>query len=112
LNVANGGLPGKGLTAEDVTITLMVPAGASVVSATGAGYQGVRQDEQTKASTAVWHLARVAPKDRQTYTITLSKAGTAADNLRGTIRWTKPSVKTGPSDTVNIAPAPLASQTQ
>ena len=55
----------------------------------------------------MWKLARLAPKDYQTFTITLSKAGTAADNLRGNVRWTKPAVKTGPSDQANIAPAPL-----
>ena len=30
------------------------------------------------------------PGDRQTYTLTLSQAGTAKDNVRGTIRWMKP----------------------
>lgn len=112
LNVENIGLRGKGLTAEDLTITLVVPEGTNVVSATGAGYQGVRRDEQAKANVAVWRAPRMAPKDRQTYTITLSRAGTAADNLRGTVSWTKPAVKTGPSDTANIAPAPLLAQTQ
>lgn len=112
LNVENRGLPGKGLTAEDLTITLIVPAGSTVVNATGNGYQGVRRDEQAKANVAVWQLPRMAPKDRQTYTVTLSRAGSAADNLRGTIRWTKPVVKTGPSDTANIAPAPLQPRTQ
>lgn len=112
LNVENIGLRGKGLTAEGLTIALVVPAGSNVVSTTGAGYQGVRLDEQAKANVAVWQLPRLAPKDHQTYTLTLSRAGTAADNVRGTIRWTKPAVKTGPSDNVNIAPAPLAPATQ
>jgi isopenicillin N synthase-like dioxygenase len=40
--------------------------------------------------------------------ITLSKAGTASDNLHGNIRWAKPAPKEGPStDVINIAPAPL-----
>ena len=112
LDVANNGLPGKGLTAEHLTISLVVPAGASVVSTTGAGYQGVRVDDQTKANVAVWQAARIAPKDHQAYTMTLSRAGTASDNVRGTIRWTKPTVKTGPNDEVNIAPAPMATSTQ
>jgi len=100
LDVRNTGLEGKGLTAEDVTVNLAVPAGATVVAATGAGYQGVRRDEQAKADMAVWAVPRMAPGDRQAYTLTLSKAG----NLRGTIRWTKPTVKTGPSDSENILP--------
>jgi hypothetical protein len=49
----------------------------------------------------------MAPKEKQTFSITLSKAGTAADNLRGEVRWTRPAVKTGPNDNAAIAPAPL-----
>jgi len=112
LDVENTGLEGTGLTAEDVTVTLVVPAGATMVTASGAGYQGVRRDEQANADVAVWGVSRVAPGDRQTYTLTLSQAGTAANNLRGTLRWTKPTVSTGPSDSVNIAPAPLGVQSQ
>jgi mono/diheme cytochrome c family protein len=107
LNVSNNGLPGKGLGIEDVTIALIVPEGASVVATTGDGYQGVRMDEKAKRNTAVWTVPRMAPKDKQSFTITLSRAGTAADNLRGSVRWTKPAVKTGPSDEANINPAPL-----
>ena len=112
LDVENTGLEGTGLTAEDVTVTLAVPAGATVVTATGAGYQGVRRDEQTNADVAVWEASRVAPGDPQTYTLTLSEAGTATDNLRGTIRWTRPTVKTGPSDSVQVVPAPLGVESQ
>jgi mono/diheme cytochrome c family protein len=110
LDVENTGVAGTGLTAEDVTVTLAVPAGATVVKATGAGYQGVRRDEQAKADVAVWTVPRIAPKERQTYTLTLSTAGTAANNVRGAIRWMKPAVKTGPSDSENIPPAPLGAQ--
>jgi mono/diheme cytochrome c family protein len=112
LDVENTGVAGTGLTAEDVTVTLAVPTGATVVAATGTGYQGVRRDEQVKADVAVWQVALMAPRDHQTYTLTLSQAGTATNNLRGTIRWTKPAVKTGPSDSENIAPAPLRVQSQ
>ena len=112
VNVENAGLPGKGLAAEDVSIHFVVPAGTKVVRTTGEGYQGVRQDAELKASVAVWQARRLGPKDRQTYTLTLSRAATAADNVRGVIRWTKPTVKTGPSDSANIAPAPVAPATQ
>jgi cytochrome c553 len=102
LDVANNGLQGKGLTAEGVTVQLNIPAGTNVVSATGAGYQGVQ------GNMAVWQIPSLAPKDQQSYTITLSKAGTQQDNLRGAIKWAKPAPKTGPSeDVVNIAAAPL-----
>ena len=111
LSVANNGLKGKGLTAEDLTISLVVPAGSTVVSTTGAGYQGVKEDPDLKAQVAVWRLNRIAAKERQTYTLTLSRAATAADNVRGNVKWTKPTVKTGPTDQANIAPAPVAPQT-
>ena len=112
LDVENTGIAGRGLTAEDVTVMLTVPAAATVVSATGAGYQGVRRDEQAKANVAVWTVSRMAPKDHQTYTLTLSQAGTAKDNVRGTMRWAKPTVKPGPTDAEAIPPAPLGAQSQ
>jgi len=107
LDVENTGVAGKGLTAEDVTVNVVVPAGATVVATTGAGYQGVRRDDQLKGDVAVWTVARMAPKDRQSYTLTLSQAGTTGNNVRGNIRWMKPAVKTGPNDQENIAPAPI-----
>jgi len=107
LNVTNNALPNKGVTAENVTMKLILPAGATVVSATGAGYKGTRMDGN--AMVAEWAVQRVGQKEQQSYTITLSKAGTAQDNLRGEIRWGRPTPKTGPSqDVVNIAPAPTA----
>jgi hypothetical protein len=104
LDVGNTGLVGKGRIAEEVTVNLAVPVGTTVVAATGPGYQGVRRDERAKADMAVWSLPRLAPGDRQTYTLTLSQAATAKDNLRGTIRYMKPKVTT---DSEAIAPAPL-----
>jgi cytochrome c553 len=108
LTVRNDGLPGKGVIAEGLTISLAIPKDTMVVAATGTGYQGVRVDDKTKAEVAVWQLPRSAPKDQERLTITLSKAATAADNLKGSIRWSKPAPTTGPSaDVVNIAAAPL-----
>ena len=49
LDVENTGVEDVGLAAEDLTVTLAVPAGTTVVAATGAGYQGVRRDEQPAA---------------------------------------------------------------
>jgi cytochrome c553 len=108
LTVTNNGLPGKGVTAEGLTVRLTLPADTTVVATTGNGYQGVSTDEKTKANVAVWNLPRSAPKEQEKLSITLSKAATAQSNLRGDIRWTKPAPKTGPSeDVVAIAPAPL-----
>jgi mono/diheme cytochrome c family protein len=107
LNVENAGIVGKGLTAEDLTVTLTLPAGSMVVSAGGAGYQGVRRDAQSGAEMAVWTVARMAPKDKQTYSITLSAPGAGAQRLRGAVRWSKPAIAGG-ADTVNINPPPAS----
>jgi hypothetical protein len=93
LDVENEGVKQKGLTAEDVTISIVVPAGTKVVTATGTGYQGVKKDEKGTADVAVWRVPRMAPTDHQKMTITL--AGTPAANAvpRGTVAWVKPSAK-------------------
>jgi hypothetical protein len=107
LTVENGGLPGKGLSVEDPVVRLIIPTGTEVLAATGPGYQGVKMDEQAKANVASWQVPGMVPHAKNSFTITLSKAGTAADNLRGEVRWTRPAVKTGPNDNAAIAPAPL-----
>ena len=40
-----------------------------------------------------WRVPRMAPGDRQSFTITLAAPATT---LRGTIRWAKPAVKADP----------------
>ncbi|HWX89114.1 MAG TPA: c-type cytochrome [Rhizomicrobium sp.] len=101
LNVVNNGEPGKGLVAQGVTIDLMIPAGVTVTAATGDGYKGF------KANVAEWQVARLAPKDAQAFTVTLSQAPANPADLKGTIRWAKPSPKTGPNmDTVQFAMRP------
>src|SRR5262249_11722001 len=107
LLVENGALPGKGLTVDDPTVRLIIPKDVNVVAATGSGYQGVSMDEKAKANVAVWRVPAMAPRDPQTLSITLPKACAAADNPRGEVTWTKPAVRTGPSDRAAIAPAPL-----
>ena len=81
------------MTAEDVTVAVVVPPDATVVSATGTGYQGVRRDEAAKGNVAVWRVPRMAATDRHTFTITLAGAIKAADPPHGTIRWARPAVK-------------------
>ena len=90
-----------------MTVSLITPRGSQCRQHDGTGYVGVEADQKAKANVAVWKLARLGQREHQTFTITLSKPGTKEDNLRGTVRWTKPAVKTGPSDQANIAPAPL-----
>jgi mono/diheme cytochrome c family protein len=92
LTVANGGMAGKGISAEGLTVQLQIPAGTRVVAATGPGYQG------TKDSMAVWTIPSLAPKEQQNYTITLSNA---ADGIKGNLHWSKPTPS--PEDVINIA---------
>ena len=107
LNIANNGEEGKGLAAEGMTIDLAIPAGITVVSATGDGYKGVHADAQAKADVAEWKVARLKPKDTLALTITLSQAPASPNDLKGTIRWAKPGPKSGPNlDVVNIAMRP------
>ena len=98
VTVRNNGLEGKGVAAEGLTVRLMIPAGVTVVNAGGAT---VKMDGGN--TVAEWQLARSAPKQAQTYNITLSRAATREDGLRGEVRWRSPAPKTGPStDVVNI----------
>jgi len=108
LNVANNGEAGKGLAAQNVTIDLSIPAGITVMSTTGNGYKGVHADAQAKANVAEWQVPRLAPKDTQSFTITLSQPPANPTDLKGTIRWAKPAPKTGPNlDAVNFAIRPV-----
>jgi len=107
LNVANNGETGKGLSAQSVVIDVVVPAGTTVTSATGDGYKGVHMDAKTNANVAEWQVARLAPKDAKSFTVTLSQAPANPADLKGTIRWAKPAPKTGPNlDVVNFAMRP------
>jgi mono/diheme cytochrome c family protein len=108
LNVANEGEPGKGLVAQGVTIDLVIPAGLTVTGATGTGYKGVHMDAQAKANVAEWQVPRLAPKDAQAFTVALSQPPANPADVKGTVRWAKPSPKTGPNlDVVNFAIRPV-----
>ena len=102
VTITNNGMQGRGVIAEGLKVSVNIPAGATVVAATGPGYQGVNQN------VATWNIPRSAPKDQVNLSITLSQPVTQAANLRGTVTWAKPAPKTGRNeDVVNIAPAPL-----
>jgi len=101
--VENVTVPGKALAAEDMTLSLTIPADVKVVSATGAGYQKVQHDDKANADVAVWKIPKLASKAPQTFTITLSKA--PADQLKGSLQWAKPVVKDTPGNVVNIVSA-------
>jgi hypothetical protein len=90
LAVTNVAVPQKGLSAEDVTISLLVPAGTKVVSATGTGYQGVKRDAKENSDVATWRVPKVSPRDQQKYTITLAGTPAAGAVPKGHINWAKP----------------------
>jgi hypothetical protein len=94
VEVVNAGVKGKGITNDDVTVSLALPAGATVVTATGP-YEGVKADAAAKGQAALWRVPRMAAGDRQTFTITLAQP---ADALRGVIRWGTPKVNEEDSD--------------
>ncbi len=108
LTVENAGVAGRGLTAEEISVALTLPAGSSVVNTSGAGYQGVRRDAQSGADVVTWNVARMVARDKQTYTITLSPPAAGAQRLRGVVRWSKPAFGDGTTDSANINPPPAA----
>jgi mono/diheme cytochrome c family protein len=93
LDVENEGLRDKGLTAEDVTISLVLPPGTKAVSATGTGYQGTRRDEKANADVAVWRVPKLVAHEHQNFTITLSGAPAGDAVPRGTVGYAKPTAK-------------------
>ena len=97
LFVKNRGIKGKGLTAGDVTISLVMKTGTSIVKTTGIGYQGVQVDPLIKSDAATWKVPSMDPGDLQTFSVTIAgKGGTATEVFNGSsIRWAKPEVRTG-----------------
>jgi mono/diheme cytochrome c family protein len=111
LQITNQGEVGKGLTAEGVTVDLVIPAELSVTNATGDGYKGVHTDTQAKVSVAEWRTPSLPPKGQQAFTITLSQAPANPADLKGTIRWDKPGPKSGPNlDKMNFAYRPAGAR--
>jgi hypothetical protein len=67
----------------------------------------VHPDPQGKGSVAEWQVPRLAPKQSQTFTISLSQAVSNPADLKGSIRWAKPAPKVGPNlDAVNFTVRP------
>jgi mono/diheme cytochrome c family protein len=113
LNLTNNGEPGKGLTAQGLVINVVVPAGATVTAATGPGYKGVHMDEKAKANVAEWQVPKLAPKEAQAFTVSLSQAPANPADLKGSVRWARPAPKVGPNtDAVNFVLRPPARPAQ
>ena len=92
----------KGVQADNVTIEVIVPAGAKVVTAAGSGYKGTHADKKTKATVAEWQVAKLMPNDKQSYSITFSKE-IEPEHIKGSIHWvTRGGRPAGPKDFAEI----------
>ena len=110
VNVGNGGIPGKGLTAEYLTVSLPLLRGRDpeetttvVVATTGGSYTGIHREPITNTQAAEFEIGRLAPGERRTFTITLSGKGANAGIPRGIVRWERPLFGSGATDLIGIA---------
>jgi mono/diheme cytochrome c family protein len=113
VNVNNGGLPGKGLTAEYLTVTLPLLKGRDpeetttlVVATSGGGYTGVHRDPISNSQAPEFEIGRLAPGEKKTFTITLSGKGANAGIPRGLVRWERPLLGNGATDLIGISVPP------
>jgi mono/diheme cytochrome c family protein len=110
LTVDNGGLPGKGVSAENVSIIIVPAAGFTVSKATGDGYQGMHADAATKATAAIWKIAKIGPREPHTISITFVGTATGPAIARAEVRWERP-VSEGKLDSIGVA-VPRAPEAQ
>ena len=92
LHVENEGNAAKGLTAEQLLVSVVLPAGTKVVDATPAGYV-VRQDAERKAEVLEWKAPRLAPAAKLTYAFTLTGDIPASPFLDSRVQWSKPEIR-------------------
>jgi mono/diheme cytochrome c family protein len=120
LTVSNAGQKDKGLAAEGLTVFVRIPNGCSVVSATGAGYEGTmplarlglepalrlaphphddsgtveRPQADLSRDVAVWRLPRIVAAEHITLSLTLAGPEPTTELLEGfegsTIHWSSP----------------------
>jgi hypothetical protein len=95
VELENRGLAGKGITPENLTVALALAPGTQVIGGTGPGYEGVRADAELKSQAAIWQLPSIAPKEKQTLTLTVAgNGGKPAEIFKGSVvRWTKPEIR-------------------
>jgi len=107
MTVWNEAVPGKGLTANEVTISVPVPAGVTVANATGPGYQGVSKDAAKNVDVMVWKAPRYAPADKNVYTFTFSGSPAAQGLFRGaSVAWATPGTTRVPGLTMRDTRVP------
>ena len=113
INVSNGGVPGKGLTADYLTVSLPFLKGRDpeetitvVMATTGGDYAGVHREPISNSQAAEFEIPRLSPGERKTFTITLSGKGANAGIPRGIVRWERPLLGSGATDIIGIAVPP------
>jgi mono/diheme cytochrome c family protein len=111
IHVGNGGVPGKGLTAEYLTVSLPFLHGKDpeevttvVVATSGGGFTGVHREPISNSQAAEFEIPRLAPGEKKTFTLTLAGNGANAGIPRGVVRWERPLLGTGAADLIGIAP--------
>ena len=110
VTIQNSGTPGKGLTAEYVTITLPLLVGGDpeevttlVTASTGDTYVGVHRDPITNSQAAQFEIPGLAPGEKRTYTLTLSGRGANVGIPRGTVTWELPRLNSGGTDQIAVS---------
>jgi mono/diheme cytochrome c family protein len=113
INVSNGGQPGNGLTAEYVTVSLPFLRGrdpeevtTEVLATTGGGFTGVHREPISNSQAAEFEIAKLAPGEKKTFTLTLSGKGANAGIPRGVVKWESPHLNSGGADLIGIAAPP------
>ncbi len=104
------GRPGKGLTAEYITVTLPLLRGRDpeevttiVEATTGGGYTGIHRDPITNTNAAEFEVPKLGPQEKRTFTITLSGIGANSGIPRGTVKWERPRLGSGGTDLIAIS---------
>jgi len=110
ITVQNTGRPGKGLTAEYVTVTLPLLRGRDpeevttlIEATTGGGFIGVNRDPLTNSNAAEFEIPTLGPGEKRTFTITFSGKGANAGIPRGTVKWEKPRLGSGGTDVIAVS---------
>ena len=70
LVVENGGLEGRGLTAENIAVTLKLEPGTTVSNPSGSAFHGVEN-----GTDAVWRFPRLGPGEEARYTFSIGSNG-------------------------------------
>lgn len=90
LTLRNNGTVGKGLTTEELTVSLRLPDGSTIADANGAV-------ATARDGVASWKVAKVLPGQEFKYTVTVPGAPRPAADLvrQSRVEWLKPAMRPG-----------------